>query len=470
MIDARNRAIEARNKAVEVVATDKQVAYRLVVSAVEYDPSFADGWAFLGDCLSDLGSIEAACSAYRTALALPDGELAGDMNPVLRQRCLMQLGHRLLDNRVITFDRIAEARRFTDRAIAMGGPATAFALTNRSLIASHEYDQTTELRCSREGFELAAGKAECELGLAFAELFNGHYADGLKHFEARFETSLPAYRNLPWRRWDGGKCGSLLVLFDMGLGDTLSFARFVPAAASRAEKVVFQVQAELLRLLTDMMAPWKNIEVRPQEHVLADVECWCPVFSLPVALGYPDQLIRVASGVPLQVKPVENTSWKARDARLHVAISWAGMAGNGIDPHRSIQFEKFLRLREVPGIKLYSVQVGERAHELHDAGGTGLVRDMSAWIRDARDTAGILAEMDCVVACESFVAHLAGAMGKRCYTLVSRLGRDWRSSPYMDNRALWYPNTMVVRQGDDCSWGPVFDRVVDLLGGSTCQR
>jgi hypothetical protein len=146
-----------------------------------------------------------------------------------------------------------------------------------------------------------------------------------------------------------------------------------------------------------------------------------------------------------------------------VAVAWAGSPNNDIDKHRSIPVEWFARLAEIPDVALYSVQVGERAKELQDAGLGPVIHDLSPWLGDANDTARILMGMDRAVVCESFVGHLAGVMAVPTLLLCSRLGRDWRSAPRLGDRTLWYPKTRVIRQGDDRSWGPVFEEVVENL-------
>lgn len=460
----RAHAIELYNGAQPVIQTDPRMAYQMLISAVMTDPTFADGWGLLGDALANIGSLPASCEAYQSALRLPDGPGSGDMNPVLRQRFLLQLGHRLSNNLIVNDERLDEAEQVLNQAITMRGDpmVDAFSHTNLSLIAAHRGDRDVEMREAEIGFETNPEPAT-ELGLAFACLFQGEYARGLKHFEARFPFKMQSYQHLPYPRWDGGPVDTLIVLSEQGLGDALSFARFIPGAAQRVGELVYPVQPSLVRLLTEALRPIKNVRVVPQDRVIEQADAWCPVFSLPVPLGLTDAEIRDAPGLSFKVAPVEDTSWKRRDARLHVALAWAGAPDNGIDMHRSIPFAEFLALRAVPGIALYSVQVGDRGKDLHDQGASGLIRDMVPWIHTAHDTSGILGEMDAVVCCESFVGHLAGALRKRCLLLCSRFGRDWRSSPYLGDRTLWYPETTAIRQGCDAAWGSVFKKAVEEL-------
>jgi hypothetical protein len=388
------------------------------------------------------------------------------MSPALRHNCLLQLGHRLANNLIVNDELLDQAEVVLKEALAMGEgmdpKVNGFCHTNLSLIASHRWDKETEIREAELGFETHADPST-ELGLAFACLYQGQLARGNRHFEARFPHSLGQYLTLPWPRWDGEYVDSLFVLSEQGLGDALSFTRFLPAAAKRVGLLTYSVQPTLWRLIADAVKHIPNIKITPQDRVIESADAWVPAFSLPTALGLTDDEIHHSPGLSFKVAPVEDTSWKSRDARLHVAIAWAGAPNSGIDMHRSIPFTEFLALREVPGIALYSVQVGDRGADLHASGASALVRDLTSWIHEARDTAGIMGEMDLCVVCESFVGHLAGAIKKPTYLLCSRFGRDWRSSPYLGEKTLWYPETKVLRQGHDATWRPVFKKLVKEL-------
>ena len=461
----RMTAIDLHNRALPLIQTDPRLAYQMLTSAVMVDPTFSLGWNLLGVTLADTEALPASIAAYRRALALPDGPNPHDMNPATRFRALLQIGHRLTNNLVVSWETLDEAERFIDQALAMEGDfdtqTRAFCHTNMSLIHAHRGHKDKEMASATKGFELHQDP-QTEMGLAFACLYAGEFMRGLKHFDARFPYKLTSYQHLPWPRWDGGHVDKLFVLSEQGLGDALSFSRFIPAAAHRVGEIEFPVQPELVKLLTGALKKHKNVRIVPQSGIIEHADAWCPIFSLPLALDMTDREFEDSPNLPFEITPVEDLSWKRRDARLNIAIAWAGAPSNGIDVHRTIKFVEFLALCRIPNAAIYSVQVGSSAKELHEKGGTALVKDLAPWIHDARDTAGILAEMDVVVTAESFVGHLAGAIGKRCILLCSRFGRDWRSGPYRDT-ALWYPKHEIYRQGDDAKWGPVFDRVVGEL-------
>ena len=468
--ERRNKAIEYHNASMQAVGHDKMLAYRLLCSAVTVDPSFAQGFYALGNACADLRMIPASIAAFRRQLELPLGPLAGDLNVEFQIKGMINLAHRLQSDGLIE-----EAYQVNEDALQLlvahpdlDDEGTAFAATNMSLILSILGRDLGAIQFARRAFEQSK-EPIIEVGLAFALMHAGYYAEGLARFEARFsyKPAMRSYLEYPYKLWAGeehhGK--TLFVPAEAGLGDTISFTRFIGQAARRVKRVIYAVQPELVRLLRASLKRWANVEVIPLTTGFPIADVWRAVGSLPVALDLSDSEIR---DYPQAWQPQGDDpappEWLAPDRKLHIGIAWAGSPDNDIDRFRSIPFSQFLGLYRVPGVQLYSLQVGPHVADLHGAGAAALVRDLSPYIRDACDTVGLMRNLDLIIAAESFVPHLAAAAGKEVWIPLSKLGGDWRCGRNSD-QPIWYPHTKLVRQGPDAQWQPVFDRIVEMLKG-----
>jgi len=79
--------------------------------------------------------------------------------------------------------------------------------------------------------------------------------------------------------------------------------------------------------------------------------------------------------------------------------------------------------------------------------------DWSSQLIDFTDTAALIANLDLIITVDTAVAHLAGAMGKKVWLLLSD-PPDWR---WMLDRAdtPWYPTMRLFRQQTRGDWDSV---------------
>jgi hypothetical protein len=79
-------------------------------------------------------------------------------------------------------------------------------------------------------------------------------------------------------------------------------------------------------------------------------------------------------------------------------------------------------------------------------------------VADFADTAAIVEQLDLVISIDTSVAHLAGALGKPCWTLIPRLHADWR---WLRERtdSPWYPTMRLYRQTEPLDWAAVIGRI-----------
>src|SRR5204863_2880742 len=91
----------------------------------------------------------------------------------------------------------------------------------------------------------------------------------------------------------------------------------------------------------------------------------------------------------------------------------------------------------------------------------GVVADLSDQLGDFSDTAAVIANLDLVIAVDTAVVHLAGALGRPVWAMLP-FAPDWR---WMLDRedSPWYPSLRLFRQARPGDWDSVLVRVRSAL-------
>ena len=87
--------------------------------------------------------------------------------------------------------------------------------------------------------------------------------------------------------------------------------------------------------------------------------------------------------------------------------------------------------------------------------------DLADLLSDFSDTAAILPQLDLVIACDSAVAHLAGAMGVPVWVPLAYVP-DWRWLLARED-SPWFPSARLFRQASFGDWNGVFARIEQAL-------
>jgi hypothetical protein len=247
---------------------------------------------------------------------------------------------------------------------------------------------------------------------------------------------------------------TILLYAEQGLGDTLQFVRYVPLVAARGARVILEVQKPLLKLMQTLAG---GAQVLAKGDPLPDFDFHCPLLSLPLAFKTTLATIP-APGAYLSSDPAREQEWRAMlgPARgPRVGLAWSGNPAHKNDHNRSIAFDKFAEML-TPACEFVSLQ---KEHREADARllAASAVRDLSAQLADFTDTAALCAAMDVVVAVDTSIAHLAGALGKQVWVLLPEAS-DWR---WLVERSdsPWYAGARLYRQQLGEDWSAVLARV-----------
>lgn len=275
---------------------------------------------------------------------------------------------------------------------------------------------------------------------------------------------------MPQWRGEAAAGRTLLIHAEQGLGDTLQFCRYAPLAAERGLRIVLEVQKPLVRLLRSLPGIDRVVA---QGEALPAFDLHCPMLSLPLALG--TTLETIPGRTPyLHADGSGTADWRRRlDATtrpgLRIGVLWAGNAHSLtprlalLDRRRSIAPARLAPVFDVPGVQFFGLQKdGPAAPDGFPL--TDVMREM----QDFADTAALVGTLDLVIAVDSAVAHLAGALGRPVW-LLDRFDPCWRW-PLGRTDSPWYPGLRIFRQAVPGDWDPVVAQVADELRSMAAGR
>lgn len=400
--------------------------------AVALSPDFAEAHANLGTALRDLGQADVAVNHHARAVALKPQEAGFHYN---------------LGNAWMALSRLTDALASYQVAIDLD-PTLPSVHWNQSL-------------CLLQMGDYARGWALYEQRLRFLAI-------GLD------ATTHPTISGMTRWTGQGGVSGkSLLLMAEQGLGDTLQFCRFVAPVAALGLRIILAVQSPLLSLLRQVEGAHQVIGL---DDALPDCDLYCPLMSLPLALGTRLDSIPVPHGY-LRADAAKAALWRARlprRARLRVGLVWSGGVNTdqpdswAVKARRNMPLTALEALADLP-CDWISLQKGQPAEsELTDISGPWAqagIRAVAQDLNDFSDTAAVLSNLDLLISVDTSTAHLAAAMGRPVWVL-NRFDNCWR---WLEGRrdSPWYDSVRLYRQESPGDWHSVVTQVrqdlVELL-------
>jgi len=294
---------------------------------------------------------------------------------------------------------------------------------------------------------------------SFILLLLGRYKEGWEDYESRFlkESSVDS-RRFRGDKWKGepleGK--RILIIAEQGFGDAIQFVRYLSLVKEKGGYVILECKKELRRLFENGSLADEVIE---KEKGIVDLEYdfYIHLMSLPRIFGT-EVVFGRERYLKVDRRDVEKFMEKFKGDRFRVGICWAGNPEQENDKNRSMSFEKFEILKDISGVELYSLQKGAGHSQFDDCCG---IIDMGKNAEDFADTAAIIENLDLVISVDSSVAHLAGAMGKKVWTLLT-FNPDWRWGVEGED-CLWYPTMRLFRQKRAGDWDTLMGEVREKL-------
>jgi tetratricopeptide (TPR) repeat protein len=466
-------------------------AIEVFIKALSINPNYADAYYNLGNALQNKNKINHAMTAYEKAISLDPNyvdaynnlgvilKVQGKLEEAIKtytKALMINPNHAGIYN---NFGTALKAQGKLDEAIDAYTKALSLDLNytdaynnlGNALYDSNKVDES--LKAYAKALSLDPNHADALWNQSLTLLLSGNFLEGFKHYEHRWdvEGGLQKFRrNFSQPLWLGeedisGK--TILIHAEQGLGDTLQFCRYIEMLAQQGAHVIFEVQKPLIRLLQGIST------LIEKGSALPEFDYHCPLLSLPHA--FHTSLKNVPNKNPyIEVERTLVDRWKQKLGErrtLRVGLVWnGGFRANQpelwyANNRRNIPLELIVKLNRVD-VDFYSLQKGEPAESEFKRRSPDLWKSDNLFnymddVEDFADTAGLISQLDLVIAVDTSTAHLAAAMGKPVW-LLNRFDTCWR---WMLNRedSPWYPTLTLFRQPSLGDWESVIQKVRDRL-------
>ncbi|TAD83836.1 MAG: tetratricopeptide repeat protein [Oscillatoriales cyanobacterium] len=418
-----------------------QAAIACYQKALETNPDLINTIIALGTVWQQQGEFQAAIDCYQQALKL-------DSN---NAECVNNIGAGYHEQ-----GKIQLAISYYQQALKLK-PDLIDAINNLGHAFVDIGQFKSAFSCHCRALELQPENSTAHVEFALSLLLFGDLRRGFAEYEWRWRTSQLQPRQFTQPVWDGSSLQGKTILLhvEQGFGDSIQFIRYAPMLYSQGAKVILVCYPELMRLFSTV-AGVEYLSLNFKDLPAFDVHA--PLMSLPYILG--TTLETIPANIPYLAPPAECKFALASDAKLKVGIVWAGNPKRRKNAQRSCNLSDFMQFLDVPGIAIYSLQKnlseGDRAL-LHQH----LVPDLSPHLNDFADTASAISQLDLVISVDTSVAHLAGALGKPVWVLLS-FAPDWRWLLDREDNP-WYPTARLFRQSQPENWQGLFEDVKGAL-------
>ena len=317
---------------------------------------------------------------------------------------------------------------------------------------------------------LKPGNVGAHWNLALMLLEMGNYKDGFKEYEWGLmldpnNKTQRHSRTYAWTHddgtaepcplWDGTKGKTVVVYGEQGIGDEIMFASCIPDLMRDCKEVIFDCHPRLERLFRDS---FPGVILHPTRK--EDTLFWRGEHRIDyqVAIGSLPYFYR-RNG--FEKKAYLKAHPKPKTGKPRIGIGWIGGAKSTRIEVRSMHLRWLLPILQQDA-EFYSLQYNDKSSEIKDVD-VEIIETGQEKSQDYGECADLVAGLDLVIAVNTSVVHLAGALGVPCWTLTPNKPA-WRYGIKGEDM-LWYPSVRQFRQGKDEDWGKVIERVSNELKG-----
>lgn len=257
--------------------------------------------------------------------------------------------------------------------------------------------------------------------------------------------------------WDGKKIlydKKILVYTEQGIGDIIHFARYLNLLSKKGCYIFFQV-TENLKYLFKGIAP--NTKIINNKEPTPKINYYCNLMSLPYLLNQNSK--NVLNKVPYIFLPEQSSKKWAKFLNFkELKIGICCNAKKNDKTFRSFGVNHLKEIYELKNLRLISLEKNSNYKSVFP----NILEFKNIDKTTAfKDTAAIISNLDLVISCDTSIAHLSGALGKKTFLLLNYKS-DFRWG-MRKSKSLWYPSVQLFRNKKFNEWHESFKKIYNYL-------
>jgi len=308
----------------------------------------------------------------------------------------------------------------------------------------------------------------------YTEAFDLH--DGLIHSNGGY-TRCPRYFDYlkKLKKFDHTDVNTRLLVCGVdAIGDQIFYSSFFHNLLQITDKITAIV---VPRLVEPLSRTFPSINFVDDDWMIRieDFDCVALMALLPrFALDSNNQL-------KSERKPILSPTHKVglRGDKLTIGFAWGSTRPPGEDEtyikdHKTIDLKEMLPLFRLPNTEFINLQHGNVAEDLndfareHDLSNLTTLEDLDT-TEDIEGIINTVAACDILITPSNTLAHIAGALHKKTYTILPHgysPARLWFWHRSNDGKNIWYPTINTYEQIKEGDWShPIEQLVNDLKEG-----
>ncbi|HHZ92226.1 TPA: tetratricopeptide repeat protein [Candidatus Poribacteria bacterium] len=460
--------------------------------AIHLQPNHAEAYSNLGIVLKEQGRLEESIQAYHQAIhiqpnhlkayynlgnALREQERLEESIQAYHQAIHIQPNHpEAYSNLGVALQeqgKLEESIQTYHQAIHIQ-PNHPEAYSNLGVALQEQGRLEESIQAYHQAIHLQPNHAEAYSNLGIILLLKGNLLQGWKEYEWRWKCAdfNSENRNFPQLSWNGTDLNdkSILIWAEQGIGDEIMFTSILPTLSQMTERIIIECNIRLVPLFQRSFPQIQSFSRQnpPNLQLLnPDIDYQIPMGSLGQWLRTDEDSFEESKQPYLTA--CANRSAKIRkryqilaDGKLLVGISWKS---TGINQRRALlkstileDWTSILSQQECYFINLQYGDVKEELEQFHLQTDLMIYQDEEIdSLQNLDDFAAQVSALDLVISIDNMTVHMAGALGKKVWTLLPYIP-DWR---WMLDRedTPWYPSMRLFRQSETGDWSRVFAQV-----------